>query len=139
MTPSMKLLEIGNYLVLLGKIKFYFSFDSDSNTNVSHILSSPFFSIINSFSIKLKYSVYIQYKTWVVKGQLQRQRLSLHKDPPGENKRQQVQVALGQISSQHKKRIFYGESNQPLEQPPQRHGRVPMAGGFQDMNEQGAR
>lgn len=55
----MKLLEIANYLVLLGKIKFYFSFDSDSNTNVSHILSSPFFSIINSFSIKLKYSVYI--------------------------------------------------------------------------------
>lgn len=51
----MKLLEIGNNLVLLGEIKFYFSFDSDSDTNVSSILSFPFFSVTNSFIIKLKY------------------------------------------------------------------------------------
>lgn len=41
MTPSMKLFEVGNYLVLVGEIKFYFSFDSDPNTNVSHILNFP--------------------------------------------------------------------------------------------------
>jgi len=63
MTPSMKLLEIGNYLVLLGEIKFYFYLDSDSNTNVSYILSFSFFNITNLFSVKLKYLTYILYKT----------------------------------------------------------------------------
>lgn len=59
MTPSMKIFEVGNYLVLVDEIKFYFSFDSDSNTNVSHILSFPFFSVTGSFSIKQKDLVYI--------------------------------------------------------------------------------
>lgn len=55
----MKLLEVGNYLDLVGEIKFYFSFDSDSNPNVSHILSFPFFGVTGSFSIKQKDLVYI--------------------------------------------------------------------------------
>lgn len=59
MTPSMKIFEVGNYLVLVGEIKFYFSFDSDSNINVPHILSFPFFSVTGSFSIKQKDLVYI--------------------------------------------------------------------------------
>ena len=37
--------------------------------------------------------------------------LSLHKEPHGEDKGQQVQVALGEVSSQHKNEIFYSEIN----------------------------
>jgi len=43
------------------------------------------------------------------------------------------------MSSQQKKKIFYGENNSPLEQPPQGHGKVLIAGGFQDVTEQGAK
>jgi len=50
-----------------------------------------------------------------------------------------VQVAPGEVSSQYKKDIFYSRSNHSLEQPPQGCGRVPFAGGFQDVIEQGAR
>lgn len=59
MTPSMKLFEVGNYLVLVGEIKFYFRFDSHSKTNVSYILSFPFFSVTGSFSMKQKDLVYL--------------------------------------------------------------------------------
>jgi len=44
----------------------------------------------------------------VLKGQLQRgQRLCLHKEPHGEDKGRQVQVSLGEVSSRHKKRLFF--------------------------------
>lgn len=35
--------------------------------------------------------------------------------------------------------IFYSESNKSLEQRPQRHGRVSITGGSQDVAGQGAR
>ena len=74
------------------------------------------------------------------KGQLQRgQRLSFHKHPHGKHKGQRVQVALGEVSSQYKKAIFFSENNQSLEQPPQVRSRPPITGGFQDVTGQNAR
>ena len=48
-----------------------------------------------------------------------------------------VQVAPGDISSQHKKKIFYSKNNHSLEQ--RGCGRVHITGGFQDAIGQGAR
>lgn len=59
MTSSMKFFVVDYYLVLVGEIKFYFGFDSDSNTNVSHILSFPLLSVTGSSSTKQKDLVYI--------------------------------------------------------------------------------
>ncbi|KAK4833026.1 LOW QUALITY PROTEIN: hypothetical protein QYF61_027408 [Mycteria americana] len=56
----------------------------------------------------------------------------------GEDKGQWVQVAPGEVSSRHKKYIFYSENNQSLEQPLQGCGGVPVTGGFQDVIGQGA-
>ena len=68
-----------------------------------------------------------------LKGQIQRgRRLSLHKEPHGEDEEQRVQDAPSEVSW-YKKEIFYSESNQPLEQPLKGYGGVPITGGFQDL------
>jgi len=61
-------------------------------------------------------------------GQLQRGwRLSLHKG-------QWVQVALERFQLKVREKFFFScENNQSQEQPPQRHGKVPIIGGFQDV------
>ncbi|KAK4832732.1 hypothetical protein QYF61_025221 [Mycteria americana] len=65
--------------------------------------------------------------------------LSFHKEACGEDKGQEVQVALGEVSSQHKKEFFYSENHHSLEQLPQRWGGVHIAGAGQDVKGQGAR
>lgn len=68
----------------------------------------------------------------VHKGQPQRgQMLCLHIRPHRKDKWQQLQVALGGLWSQWNK-LLYNESNQSLEQPPQRYSRIPITGSFQD-------
>ena len=47
--------------------------------------------------------------------------------------------APGEVSPHYKRENFYSENNQSLEQPPQGHGTVPIARGFQDATGQGAR
>jgi len=68
----------------------------------------------------------------VLKGQLQTGwKLSLHKGPHGEDKRQWVKVVLGEVSSQYKKEIIFSKNNHSSEQTPQGHCGVPITGGFQ--------
>lgn len=43
---------------------------------------------------------------------------SYKEEPYGEVEGQQIKIALGEVSSQHKKEIFYSENNQSLEQHP---------------------
>jgi len=73
-------------------------------------------------------------KVWLQGGRW----LSLHKEPHGEDKGQWVRV-VPEVSFQHKKEFCCSDNNRSLEQPPQRHGRVPIAGGFQDAIGQVAR
>ncbi|KAK4826624.1 hypothetical protein QYF61_010552 [Mycteria americana] len=56
-------------------------------------------------------------------------RLSLHKEPRGEDKGQRVQVAPGEVSSQLR---LYVETSCSLEECPRGHGGVPITGGSQD-------
>lgn len=74
-------------------------------------------------------------KGWLLKGR----RLPYHKEPHGEHKGQRVQVVLGLFSSWNKKYNFYSKNNPSLEQPPQGHGKVPIAGSFQVTMGQGGR
>lgn len=64
--------------------------------------------------------------------QLQRGwRLTLHKEPYGEDKNQWVQVARGQVLSRYKKYFFkLTVINQLWEEPPQGCGRIPVTGGL---------
>lgn len=60
-----------------------------------------------------------------VQGQLKgKQRLSFHKEPNGEDKRQWVQIAPGEDLTWHKKGIFCGKSSHSLEWPPQTSWRL---------------
>lgn len=47
---------------------------------------------------------------------------SYKEEPYGEVKGQQIKIALGEVSSQHKKEIFYSHS---LKQPPSGHSKSP--------------
>lgn len=71
------------------------------------------------------------FKRWIKS----RWGLFFHKETHGKGKRQQVQVALGEVPSQHKKVIFQSD-NRLLEQPPQGCDGLPIAGSFQDTIEQ---
>lgn len=53
--------------------------------------------------------------------------------------RRQGATDTRKVSSQYKNNIFMCENIHSLEQPPQRHGRLPITGVFQDAVEQGAR
>lgn len=72
------------------------------------------------------------FKRWMKN----RWRLFLHKETHGKGKRQQVQVALGEVPPQHKKVIFQSDNSWSLEQPPQGCDGLPTAGSFQDTVEQ---
>ena len=68
-----------------------------------------------------------------LKGSYKEDRGSLHKEPHGEDKEQQVQVALGEVSSRQKKEIFFTVRTII-------HWKnFSIAGGFQDEIGQGAR
>ena len=61
------------------------------------------------------------------------------KEPLGEDKGPRVQVVAGEVLFCYKKKNFYSESNQSLEQHSQGCGRIPVTAGFQDAFGQGAR
>lgn len=68
----------------------------------------------------------------VYKRQLQRrQRLSLHKEPHGEDKGRWALDVLAEATSWYEKGIFYTENYQSLPQPPWKHSRIHISGGFQ--------